>query len=71
MAAAHDTYTRQQGMRKTYDVDYTSLRYKISLDGKMLKEVELPLDMLAARGDEASWKLAMADIEHLRGMPEH
>ena len=72
MTASHDTYTRQQGMRNTYDVDYTSMRYKISLDGKTLKEVQLPLDMLAARGGgEASWKMAVADIEHLRGMTEH
>jgi hypothetical protein len=71
MASAHDTYTRQQGMRKTYDVDYTSMRYSISLDGKTLKQVELPLNMLAACGGEASWKMAVADIENLRGMTEH
>jgi hypothetical protein len=71
MASAHDTYTRRQGMRKTYDVDYTSMRYSISLDGKTLKQVELPLNMLAACGGEASWKMAVADIENLRGMTEH
>lgn len=71
MSASHDTYTRQQGLRKTYDVDFTSLRYQISLEGKMLKNIELPIEMLAAHGQEASWKMAVADIEHLRGMTEH
>lgn len=69
MAMAHDTYVRQQGMRKTYEIDYTPLRYRISLEGKVLKEIELPLDTVGA-GTELSWKIAVADIEHLRGMPE-
>jgi hypothetical protein len=70
MAMTQESYVRQQGLRKTYDIEYSSLRYKISLSGKLLKEIELPLDTLAAIGDEASWKIAVADIEHLRGMPE-
>lgn len=67
---SQETYVRQQGLKKTYDIEYTSLRYKISLDGKVLKEIELPLDAIAANGNELSWKSAVADIEHLRGMPE-
>ncbi|MYN11140.1 hypothetical protein [Pseudoduganella aquatica] len=70
MAMSHESYSRQQGLRNTYDIEYSSLRYRISLSGKVLKEIELPLDSLAALGDEASWKCAVADIEHLRGMPE-
>jgi len=70
MDASHDTYTRRQGLRNTYDVDYTSLRYRISLRGKVLKENKLPLDVVAASGNEATWRIAVADIEYLRGMPE-
>ena len=69
MPAYHDTYTRRQGLCKTYDVEYTSLRYRIALGNKTLKQVELPLD-LAAAGSEAAWRAAAADIEYLRGMPE-
>ncbi|HEV7815427.1 MAG TPA: hypothetical protein VGP06_10060 [Janthinobacterium sp.] len=70
MTASRDTYTRRQGLRKTYSVEYTSMRYKITLDGKVLKEVKLPLQSGAARGAEASWASAASDIEFLRGMPE-
>jgi tRNA A37 threonylcarbamoyladenosine synthetase subunit TsaC/SUA5/YrdC len=70
MSMSQESYVRQQGLRKTYDIEYSSLRYKISLSGKLLKEIALPLDTLAAIGDEATWKSAVADIEHLRGMPE-
>ena len=70
MPASHDTYTRKQGFKKTYDVEYTSLRYKISLDGKLLKDIQLPMDVVAAKGSEAAWKSAIEDIEYLRGMDE-
>ncbi len=69
MPAIHETYTRQQGHGKTYDVEYTSLRYKIALDGKVLKDITLPIER-AADGSDATWRAATADIEHLRGMPE-
>jgi hypothetical protein len=69
MPATHETYTRQQGLHQTYDVEYTSLRYKISLDGRVLKEIQLPLHS-SASGPEAAWASAIADIEYLRGMPE-
>lgn len=70
MAMSQETYVRRQGLRKAYDIEYSSLRYRISLEGKLLKQIELPLDALAAMGEEASWKSAVADIEYLRGMPE-
>ncbi|MES2742023.1 MAG: hypothetical protein V4754_13870 [Pseudomonadota bacterium] len=69
MPAIHETYTRQQGHGKTYDIEYTSLRYRIALDGKVLKEIELPIERASA-GSDASWRAAIADIEHLRGMSE-
>ncbi|MGV7207422.1 hypothetical protein ACLB1G_06175 [Oxalobacteraceae bacterium A2-2] len=65
----HDTYTRQQGAGRTYDIEYSGLRYRIELDGKLLKEISLPLEH-AAHGSEAAWRSAVADIEYLRGMPE-
>lgn len=70
MPAAHDTYTRRQGMKKTYHVEYTDLRYQISLDGKVLKKTRLSPQMSAAKAGDACWSSAVADIEHLRGMPE-
>ncbi|WP_295992372.1 hypothetical protein [Rugamonas sp.] len=70
MPAAHDTYTRRQGLKKTYDVEYTALRYQISLGGKILKHIQLPIQVLPLAGAEASWHFAISDIEHLRGMPE-
>lgn len=70
MNASHDTYTRRQGLKQTYDVEYTSLRYQILLNGKLLKAVQLPLNRVAVSGDEAAWRIATADIEFLRGMPE-
>lgn len=70
MSAKHETYTRRQGLKNTYDVNYTSLRYTISLDGKILKEIRLPLQAVANIGPEAVWGSATSDIEYLRGMPE-
>lgn len=70
MPATQETYTRTQGLRKTYKVEYTSLRYRISLDGKVLKDIALPLDFSAGAGAEAAWTSAVSDIEYLRGMPE-
>ncbi|MGO4377031.1 hypothetical protein [Pseudoduganella sp. RAF53_2] len=70
MSASHDTYTRQQGQKKTYDVEYTALRYKISLDGKVLKNIELPIKVGAIHGADDVWTNAVRDIEYLRGMPE-
>ena len=69
MPATHETYTRQQGLKQTYDVEYTSLHYKISLGQKTLKDIRLPIDV-AVRGPDGAWLSAVADIEHLRGMPE-
>ena len=68
MPASHDTYTRQQGLKKTYDVEYTALRYKISLGNKVLKDIQL--DIQTAPDTETAWRHAVSDIEHLRGMPE-
>jgi len=70
MSASHETYTRQQGLKKTYDVEYTALRYQIFLDGKLLKESELGIQTAPVIGPEATWGHAVADIEYLRGMPE-
>jgi len=68
MSASHERYTRRQGQRKTYDVEYTDLRYQIMLDGKVLKRTKLPMGVL--EGSDAVWKSAVSDIEYLRGMPE-
>lgn len=70
MSASHETYTRRQGLRKTYDVEYTALRYRISLAGKVLKDIELGIQTAPVIGPEATWGHAVSDIEHLRGMPE-
>lgn len=70
MSASHDTYTRRQGLKQTYDVEYTSLRYQIVLNGKVLKSVQLPLERVAVSGADAAWRIATADIEFLRGMAE-
>lgn len=70
MSATHDTYTRRQGLKKTYDVDYTALRYKISLEGRVLKDIALSPQSAPATGPDATWRHAISDIEHLRGMPE-
>ena len=43
MPASHDTYTRQQGLKNTYDVEYTALRYRISLEGRVLKDIQLDI----------------------------
>lgn len=70
MPASHDTYTRQQGSRNTYDVEYTALRYKISLGGKVLKNIQLDIHTTPALDPDAAWSRAVSDIEFLRGMPE-
>lgn len=70
MPATHDTYTRKQGLQKTYDVEYTALRYKISLGNKVLKDIELSLQAAPVLDPEVSWRYAVADIENLRGMTE-
>jgi hypothetical protein len=70
MPASHDTYTRQQGLKRTYDVEFTPLRYQISLDGKILKTIELPLQTGVGIGADVAWGHAVRDIEFLRGMPE-
>jgi hypothetical protein len=70
MSATHDTYTRKQGLQKTYDVEYTALRYKISLGNKVLKDIELGLQSAPVLDQEVSWRHAVADIENLRGMTE-
>ncbi|MRW94270.1 hypothetical protein GJ699_30275 [Duganella sp. FT80W] len=70
MPATHDTYTRKQGLQKTYDVEYTALRYKISLGNKVLKDIELGLQSAPVLDQEVSWRHAVADIENLRGMTE-
>jgi hypothetical protein len=70
MPASQDTYTRRQGLKQTYQVEYTSLRYKISLHGKVLKETQLPIQAPVIRGPEAAWNSAVSDIEYLRGMRE-
>jgi len=70
MPASHDTYTRRQGLKKTYDVEYTALRYKISLGNKVLKDIELGLQSTPVLDQEVAWRHAVADIENLRGMTE-
>jgi hypothetical protein len=76
MPASHDSYIRRQGRRQRYDIDYTSLRYQISLDGKVLKKTQLSLQQIGGAGSESgaaiekSWRHAVADIEFLRGMQE-
>jgi hypothetical protein len=70
MPASHDTYTRRQGLKKTYDVEYTALRYKISLGNKVLKDIELDLQSAPVLDQELAWRHAVADIENLRGMTE-
>lgn len=70
MSASFDTYVRQQGLNHTYEVEYTSMRYRISLNGKVLKDVVLPLDAIGPNGKEDCWAAAVADIEFLRGMDE-
>ena len=70
MSAIHENYTRRQGEKLTYAVEYTSLRYQIMLDGRVLKAVQLPLEVVGAGGTEVTWKAAVADIEYLRGMSE-
>jgi len=68
MSASHERYTRRQGLKKTYDVEYTDLRYQITLEGKILKRTKLPVGVL--EGSDAVWHSAVSDIEYLRGMPE-
>jgi hypothetical protein len=70
MPASHDTYTRRQGLKQTYDVEYTALRYKISLGNKVLKDIELGLQTAPVLDPEIAWRHAIADIENLRGMTE-
>lgn len=70
MPASFDTYVRQQGLKHTYDVEYTAMRYRISLKGKLLKDVVLPLHAIGPNGSEDCWASAVADIEFLRGMDE-
>ncbi|TFW30939.1 hypothetical protein [Duganella callida] len=70
MSATHDTYTRKQGLKKTYDVEYTALRYKISLGDKVLKDIHLSLQSAPVLDPEVAWRHAVADIENLRGMTE-
>jgi hypothetical protein len=70
MSASHDTYTRRQGLKQTYDVEYTALRYKISLGNKVLKDIELGLQSTPVLDSEVAWRHAIADIENLRGMTE-
>lgn len=70
MSASHDTYTRRQGLKQTYDVEYTALRYKISLGNKVLKDIELGLQSAPVLDPEVAWRHAIADIENLRGMTE-
>ena len=70
MPASHDTYTRRQGLKQTYDVEYTALRYKISLGNKVLKDIELGLQTAPGLDPEIAWRHAVADIENLRGMTE-
>lgn len=70
MPASHDTYTRRQGLKQTYDVEYTALRYKISLGNKVLKDIELGLQAAPVLDPEIAWRHAVADIENLRGMTE-
>jgi hypothetical protein len=70
MPASHDTYTRQQGLKQTYDVEYTPLRYQISLGGKVLKHIELRIQTGIGIGADAAWTHAVHDIEFLRGMTE-
>lgn len=70
MSASHDTYTRRQGLKKTYDVEYTALHYKISLGNKVLKDIHLDLHSVPVVDTEVTWRHAVSDIEHLRGMPE-
>jgi hypothetical protein len=70
MSASHDTYTRTQGLKQTYDVEYTALRYKISLGNKVLKNIELGLQSTPVFDPEIAWRHAVADIENLRGMTE-
>lgn len=71
MPASHDTYTRQQGSRNTYDVEYTALRYKISLGGKVLKNIQLDIHTTPALDPDSAWSRAVSEIEFLRGMPEN
>jgi hypothetical protein len=70
MPASNDTYTRQQGAKHTYDIEYTALRYRIFLGSKLLKDVQLDIHNTPALGEEATWGRAVSDIEFLRGMPE-
>ena len=70
MPATHETYTRRQGLKNTYDIEYTSLHYTISLDGKILKDIRLPIHAGSTGGNEVAWDSAVSDIEYLRGMPE-
>ncbi len=70
MPATRETYTRIQGQQNKYDIEYTSLRYTISLNGKVLKNTELPTHFGTGKSGEASWRSAIFDIEYLRGMPE-
>lgn len=70
MSESSETYVRRQGQGKTYDIEYTALRYRISTGGKLLKQVTLPVNAIGPNGREDCWKSAVADIEYLRGMPE-
>jgi hypothetical protein len=70
MPTTSETYVRRKGLRKADDIHYTGLRYKISLNGKVLKEVVFPVQAIGPDAREDSWKSAVADIEFLRGMPE-
>ncbi|MYM31688.1 hypothetical protein SAMN05192549_10781 [Duganella sacchari] len=70
MPATHDTYTRRQGLKKTYDVEYTALHYRISLGNKVLKDIHLDLHSSPVLDTEVTWRHAIADIENLRGMTE-
>ncbi len=68
--ASHETYTRRQGLKKTYDVEYTALHYRISLGDKVLKDIRLDLQTAPGVDSELAWRHAVSDIEHLRGMSE-
>lgn len=70
MPDTSEKYIRRQGLRRAYDINYTGLRYRISLNGKVLKEVALPLHAIGPNASEERWKSAVADIEYLRGMRE-
>ena len=67
-------HTRSTGKQLSYRIEYDAGGYKIFLRERFLKmganERNPKLPKWATAGDQENLKLAIEDIEQLRGMPE-